>query len=70
MDIINSVMAFINGATILGILDGAAKVVAGAAILATFTPTPKDDGLFAYLTKAINFLGMNIGKARNTSSVR
>lgn len=65
MELIAGIMAFVTGAKFTAILAGAAQVVGGFAVLATFTPTPKDDGFFAYIAKGIHFLAMNIGKAKN-----
>jgi len=43
----------------------ATAVVGAFASIAAVTPTPKDDGIAKLLTKAINFLGANFGKAKN-----
>lgn len=43
----------------------ASSVVGTAALIAAATPTPKDDGIVRMLTKVINFLGANFGKAKN-----
>ena len=43
----------------------ATAVVGAFASIAAITPTPKDDGIAKMLTKAINFLGANFGKAKN-----
>ena len=43
----------------------ATAVVGAFASIAAVTPTPKDDGIAKALTKAINFLGANFGKAKN-----
>lgn len=43
----------------------ASSVVGTCALIATITPNKTDDKFVGYLTKAINFLGANFGKAKN-----
>ncbi len=54
------------------IIDSILVVVGGAALLATITPTPKDDATVGVVKKVLlsaksvlNILGANFGKARN-----
>lgn len=42
------------------------SIVTGASALAALTPTPKDDTFFGKLYKIIDFLALNIGKAKET----
>ena len=48
-----------------GIVAGLLAIIGGAAILATMTPTPKDDAILAKIKKVLDFVAMNIGKAKN-----
>lgn len=43
----------------------ATSIVGTAAIIASMTPTPKDDGIVRLLKKVLDFLAMNVGKAKN-----
>ena len=45
----------------LGIITG---VIAGASIICSLTPTPKDDKLIGKLYKIIEVAAINIGKAK------
>ncbi len=49
---------------ILKFLDTATVIVTLASIAAAATPTPKDDGLVRQAYKVIDFLAINIGKAK------
>lgn len=40
-------------------------VVAAASAIAALTPTPKDDGLAAKAYKVVDWLALNIGKAKD-----
>lgn len=40
-------------------------VMGAAAAIAALTPTPKDDGIVAFLRKVIDIIGMNILNAKN-----
>ena len=40
-------------------------IVAGASVIAALTPTPIDDGWVAKLYKAIDWLALNVGKAKD-----
>jgi hypothetical protein len=40
-------------------------VVAAASAIAAITPTPKDDGLVAKAYKVVDWLALNIGKAKD-----
>lgn len=51
-----------NGDTVWGIVSG---VIAVAAMVATLTPTPKDDTAVSQLKKLLDILAMNIGHAKN-----
>ena len=52
-----------------GIVAGLLAIIGGAAILATMTPTPKDDAILAKVKKVLDFIAMNIGKAKNDKDV-
>lgn len=47
------------------IIQVASLIVAAAALIASMTPTPKDDGYVRKARKVIDFLGLNFGHARN-----
>ena len=44
------------------------QLVGAAAIVATMTPNKTDDKIVQMILDAINFLGGNLGKAKNDSS--
>jgi len=46
------------------ILSAAAAVVAASSAIAALTPTPSDDGWVRKLYKVIDFLALNIGRAK------
>jgi hypothetical protein len=41
------------------------SIVTGASALAALTPTPKDDSIIGKLYKVVDFLALNIGKAKD-----
>jgi|TARA_R110002153_G_scaffold157997_1_gene310039 hypothetical protein len=41
------------------------SIVAAASAVASLTPTPKDDGLVAKAYKIVDWLALNIGKAKD-----
>jgi hypothetical protein len=43
----------------------AASIVGTFALIASITPTKKDDTIVGYLTQLIDFLGANFFKAKN-----
>lgn len=47
------------------VVDVASKVVAGAAVIAAITPTPKDDNVLSKIRKVLDFLAFNFGFSRN-----
>ncbi|MGL5281041.1 MAG: hypothetical protein ACRC8W_04680 [Plesiomonas shigelloides] len=47
------------------LIEIASMVVAIASVIATMTPTPKDDGIAKILTDILNFLAFNFGNAKN-----
>jgi hypothetical protein len=47
------------------ILNTLYTVVAAASAVAALTPTPKDDGLSAKAYKVVDWLALNIGKAKD-----
>ncbi len=47
------------------ILEVASYIIAAAAVIATVTPTPKDNSVIAKIKKVLDFLAMNFGKAEN-----
>ncbi len=51
-------------------LQAVSLLVTAAAGVAALTPTPKDDGVLLVLRKIIDFLALNIGGAKNASSVK
>tara|TARA_B100000809_G_C14787080_1_gene405201 strand:- start:119 stop:307 length:189 start_codon:yes stop_codon:yes gene_type:complete len=48
------------------ILGAATAVVTAASALAALTPTPKDDGIVKAVYKVVDFLALNIGKAKDS----
>jgi len=47
------------------ILSAVASIVGGFAILASLTPNKSDDRIVQMILDVVNFLGANIGKAKN-----
>jgi hypothetical protein len=47
------------------IIGALTSIVTGASALAALTPTPKDDSLVGKLYKVVDFLALNIGKAKD-----
>jgi ethanolamine utilization microcompartment shell protein EutS len=52
-------------ANVDGILLVASTVVAAASAIAALTPTPSDDALVAKAYKVIDWLALNVGKAKD-----
>jgi|TARA_R110002153_G_scaffold110761_2_gene252247 hypothetical protein len=48
-----------------GILLVLSSVVAAASAIAALTPTPKDDGIASKAYKIIDWLALNVGKAKD-----
>lgn len=48
----------------------ALAVIGAAATIAAWTPTPRDDGVVAFLRKIIDLIGQNYGKARNDPRIK
>jgi hypothetical protein len=46
-----------------------ASVIATASLIAAITPTPKEGTFLARLYKVIDWLALNIGKAKDTGAV-
>ena len=46
----------------------ATSVVGSAALVATLTPNKSDDRIVQWLLDIINFVGANVGKAKNKDS--
>ena len=49
----------------LEIITAVSFVISAAAIIAAWTPTPRDDAAIAWVRKIIDFLGQNYGNAKN-----
>jgi hypothetical protein len=47
------------------VINALTAIVTGASALAALTPTPKDDSFLGKLYKALDFLALNIGKAKD-----
>ena len=47
------------------ILAAAASIVGGFAVIASLTPNKSDDRIVQMILDVVNFLGANIGKAKN-----
>jgi hypothetical protein len=52
-----------NGTQLFEIL---AQIVGAFAVIATMTKNESDNKVVAWLLKAVNFLGANLGRARNS----
>ena len=48
------------------IIDALTAIVTGASALAALTPTPKDDTFLGKAYKLVDWLALNIGKAKQT----
>jgi hypothetical protein len=59
MDILNWIIT--NAGTLIGV---ASSVVAAASAIAALTPTPKDDTWVAKIYKVVDWLALNVGKAK------
>jgi hypothetical protein len=46
-------------------LAAATSVVGSAAVIATLTPNKSDDRIVQWLLDIVNFIGANVGKAKN-----
>lgn len=51
--------------TVMNVIDIVSKVIAGAAVIATITPSPKDNMVLGVLKKLLDVLAANVGKAKN-----
>ena len=51
---------------LLGWWPAATAVIAAASAVAALTPTPKDDKVVKSLYRIIDFLALNIGRAKET----
>lgn len=49
------------------IIGALTSIVTGASALAALTPTPKDDTFLGKAYKLIDFLALNVGKAKDKS---
>jgi len=59
-DVINWILS--NKGELVGILTG---VVAVASAIAALTPTPKDDTIVGKVYKVVDWLALNVGKAKD-----
>lgn len=50
---------------VIDLLDPILTIIGGAAVIATVTPTKKDDTVIGYLSAFVHFLAFNFGKAKN-----
>ena len=50
------------------ILDIATKIVAASSAFAAITPTPKDDTFVGKMYKIVDWLALNIGKAKDSGT--
>jgi hypothetical protein len=48
------------------IIDALTAIIAGASALAALTPTPKDDTFMGKAYKVVDWLALNVGKAKET----
>jgi hypothetical protein len=61
MEIIGQILAL----DWVSILEAMLMVIGGAATIAAMTPTPKDDGILAKMKGVLDFVAMNVLKAKN-----
>ena len=54
-----------TGLEVFAIIEGAAYVISGAAIIAALTPTKKDDVILGKVRRVIDLLAFNFGNAKN-----
>jgi hypothetical protein len=47
------------------IITALTSIVTGASVIAALTPTPKDDTVVGKLYKVIDWLALNVGKAKD-----
>lgn len=52
------------------IIDALTAIIAGASALAALTPTPKDDTFMGKAYKVVDWLALNVGKAKETGNVK
>lgn len=45
-------------------------VIGAAAAVAAWTPTPRDDGIVAFLRKIVDLIAQNYGKAKNDPRIK
>jgi len=60
MNILNWIIT--NASDLIGV---AATIIAAASAVAALTPTPKDDTWVAKLYKIVDWLALNVGKAKD-----
>ena len=60
----SEVISLISG-NYVGIISAVASIVGGFAVLAFLTPNKSDDRIVQIILDIVNFLGANIGKAKN-----
>lgn len=58
------ILGLLTVENLIAVVQGLGLVVAGASAIAAVTPTPEDDKLVGKALKVINFLALNIGKAK------
>ena len=60
----SEVRSFVGG-NYLVILSSVASIVGGFAVLASLTPNKSDDRIVQIILDIVNFVGANVGKAKN-----
>lgn len=58
-------MEFLQSINIVTIISVLTSIVGTAALIATVTPTQKDDEIIGRISKVVHFLAANFGQARN-----
>ena len=48
-----------------GIIQAITAVIAAASAIAALTPTPKDEGVIRKISRIIDLLALNVGKAKD-----
>jgi len=52
------------------IIDALTAIVTGASAIAALTPTPKDDTFLGKAYKVVDWLALNVGKAKQTGTAK
>ena len=62
----NDLVSFLSGLDWSSILSAALQLVGAFSVIATMTSNTSDNAIADFLLRAINTLGANVGKAKNS----